>query len=169
MKQNLLTLVASLMIGASGCKTEADCKDLYASPYRREDPVDQIFRDHDGYRVYFTEADGLVRETKYFDHIHCAPTPTIIDWSNEWSPRDFKRTPSCDEAVSIFKDLPAGTRGFAKIMTVTGTYDNYVGLNRCEGTGQFVEIHLPKEATLSPGHATYGGKYQTHEPMGEVR
>ncbi len=98
--------------------------------------IDQVFRDHDGYRLYSQTNDGLVTEDKYFVGEH--PLLSFPDANQFKSLRENRR-----DDVVIYRDLPTGEQAFAQVLTYslrgcTLAYDN----NEMRQL-YMVEVHLP--------------------------
>jgi hypothetical protein len=133
-----------------------------------EIPADQVFRDHDGYRVEYTNEHGRWVEEK-FPEGFLNPTLENPCWVTPLPKipqgifTDYTRAGVA--RVAVFSDLEK-RRGYAR--TATWNYDIARG---CGGYGRssYTEIHLPKSAKLSPGNETYGGKFAISEPMHEIR
>ncbi len=123
-------------------------------------PVEQVFRDHGGYRVYFTASDGLIQEETYAENqcwsdlsampIHIAryyAENRIIGGTQ------FKGLAE-HRCVAIYRDLPPQTPGRAAILEF-----KLAGCGRRprsdEQTQRYVEIHLPQDQSLSPGIHRY--------------
>src|SRR3989339_175979 len=121
-------------------------------------PVDQVFRDTYGFRVYATNTNEELIETNF-------------DANNQWSwnfgkrvvstpmLKEFKGRPE-EDAVKIFKDLKEGERGYAKTMKyqVLGS--------KLRREYAYTEIHLPRSSSLIPGNDSHKqGKHTTHSPM----
>lgn len=124
--------------------------------------VDQVFRDHNGYRVYFTEAEGRVIEKKYFSDGEASR----MNYSNipfpEFKDLRFKGLQERTDHVKIYKD--ADGKGYAEVLHYKGDWSH-------NGNDHlyYVEIHLPQDAKLSPGNESYGGKFRTNTPLTEIK
>ncbi len=159
--KTLVGIISAALIGMTGCKRPEDCTLLQTMSLEKHD-VDQVFRDHDGYRVIFDDKEGMVHERKYFTNFYCSKNAVVdLELNN------MRKYPSCSQPVTIFKDLPQGTQGYAHVLSVRGVMQEYQ--STCDARGTFVEIHLPKDARLSPGNETHGGKYKTHDSMSEIK
>lgn len=125
--------------------------------------IDQIFRDHNGYRLYSHTDNGLVTENKYYQgQRHQIFFPEAQQFQ---SLREQRR-----ENVTIYRDLPAEEQAFARILTYTvrGCTLSY---DQKEMRPFFiVDVHLPRNMGLAAGIDSYiEGKITHHEPMVEVR
>ena|SRR3989338_4153012 len=159
-RKTLLGIVSAAIIGSG-------CSDTYRyKGYSRHD-VDQVFRDHNGYRTCYDDEQGIVHEKKYLDRY-------AWDWRsrNNWElylkemlpliPEADKNNFKADfqEPVVVIKDLSPETAGFAHVLKFQR--DGMYPL-------EIAEIHLPKDQNLSPGNEMYGGKQKTYNPMHEVK
>jgi len=126
------------------------------SSYRYvEHPVEQVFRDHDGVRTFFTDADNRVVEYKYYYRDHLKPSP---------DKEIASRFRNLDDSIAIYNDLPNEQRGFAKVLLY-----NHAGIFGGLARDNCVEIHRPRNSLVSPGNETYGGKFKTDSQMGEIK
>jgi len=165
-----LIISAVLVLGiAKACSScfspKPDTK--YVEYYQHD--VDQVFRDHDGWRLYYDDEEGVVHEVKYkeetrYGRCDYGELPKDIP---PFAAQKFQFiSTETDYGDRIIKDLQPGTQGYAYVLK----YEDYfmdIGWTSCEVT--HVEIHLPKDASLSPGNETWGGKYKTHDSMKEVK
>ena len=120
--------------------------------------VDQVFRDHDGYRIYTRKDDGRLIEKKYFDigtiGMRNQPIP-IIDSKDREGFKGLNEGPN-SEHVRIYKDLKENKRSFAKIVNYDDVY--------------YVEIHMPTSGTIGAGNETIPqGKTSVNRNMEEVK
>jgi len=126
-------------------------------------PVEQVFRDHSGYRIMYTDGKGLVHEEKFYS------------WQREELPelpaseagkfQYYTEGEREEESVRVIKDLEEGARGYAEVVrySVHGfSIDNGI-------KSTHVEIHLPKDQQISPGIDRTGGKYPQYPPLSEVK
>ncbi len=122
----------------------------------RKQNIDQIFRDHNGYRLYWHDEEGRVKEESFgppWNGLH--GTPTIPEAA------EFKSL-SDKESFLIFKDLPEGEALYAKILTYQ--------LPECNHSDYHVEVHMPANQSLAPGIDSYiSGKATKYEPMHEIK
>jgi hypothetical protein len=125
----------------------------------RNQPVDQVFRDHDGYRVYYSDQSGRVVETKYFESNRQKLDGQLNP--NEFVKRQFSDLGTLVEkhTIKVFSDLDEGTRGYVRVLDFST-----MGHENCD----YVEIHLSKNSRLAPGNETYGGKFNIQSQMGEI-
>jgi hypothetical protein len=132
--------------------------------------VDQVFRDHDGYRVYYDNEDGEVTEKKYYEDGEESRNRTAVPhpWIKEAD--QFKAIDKDDKHIRIFRDLETRTQGYADVVKYRVDTYNKHGLHVDESSSlYYVEIHLPEDQDLEPGNETHGGKHKTHEPMSEMK
>ena len=159
-KQSLLGICASALIGITGCKKAPEA--VVPSRYHiTEHPADQVFRDHKGYRIYFTNGNEEIIEKKYMEppsyhHPEDFPFP-IIEETNKF--KSFK--PKLKKSIRIFKDLPLRERGKTIILKYS--------LPKIEDSFEYIEIHLPRNAQLSPGNEVYGGKAKINDSLEEIK
>lgn len=123
-------------------------------------PVDQIFRDHDGYRLYHSNESGRVVETKLFNWSY-SHVDGELDPSKEIRSqfKDIAALLNNGNCITIFQDLSENSRGYVNFLRF---------MNRCQHQFVNAEIHMPRGSRLSPGNETYGGKHKTHSQMSEV-
>lgn len=126
-------------------------------------PVDQVFRDNNGYRVFYTDNNQKVVERSYQGNL-------IIRKSEV--PKEFREhfreiTPG---RAQIFKDLDEGARGYVNILN---RIEQIKPIKSNSEYIYYVEIHLPKSSKISPGKElikTGGIPNETVEkPMHEVK
>jgi len=125
-------------------------------------PVDQVFEDHNGYRVNYADANTKVTKIKYFfdDERWMFDEAINPDQSIRSQFRDLQTLlSSCKRGAVIYKDLKETERGYANVFSYT---------TESRECYHLVEIHIPKTQGLSPGNETYGGKFKTHSQMSEV-
>jgi hypothetical protein len=122
-------------------------------------PVDQVFRDHNGYRVFFSDNNQEYVEIKYY------PGPGELEEAlkiPENIARNFTDPHSLARyrQVKIFRDLEPKSRGIAHILKFRSVIgDEYSN----------VEIHMPKDSDISPGNETYGPpRHKIHSEMSEI-
>jgi hypothetical protein len=115
--------------------------------------ADQIFRDHNGYRVFFTDGNQKLREVKYKFEFN----PLNAQIPQKFRENFREMHPGC---ITVFKDLDEKTRGYANVLT----YGSKTGIGH-----YYVEMHIPKSSVISPGNESFGGKYKTNAPMQEVK
>ena len=104
-----------------------------------EYPIDQIFRDHNGYRLLYTNASGALNETKVLDWGHCNYThfPAVTERNK------FSTDNEGNKALRIFKDLEFNQRGYCRTIRKEGFFP-------CN-TFFYAEIHLPRDGKINPG------------------
>lgn len=127
---------------------------LISPPSFEEYPVDQVFRDYGdngGYRIIFTDGeDAQVRE-KFFklergggllSNNRILSKSYVEKMTTKLKDKDFfiGFKPKIKENINIYKDLEAGKRGYARVLKDGFAYT-------------YVEIHLPSNANLRPGHS----------------
>jgi len=141
-------------------------KEAKESARFRTHPVDQVFRDWNGFRTYFTGEKGLVRENRYLNHNYEGVDEYLENAFKGISEENKNRFNLLGEAnrngesVRIIKDLDTGTRGFVNALM----YDN-PRLTRAN----YVEMHLPKDGKLSSGIGITGRKNPIYPNMGEIK
>ena len=126
--------------------------------------VEQVFRDHNGYRTFRTDENGRVHEQKYFTPTATSPQRLSEDVN---PPKEivseFRNLEAIDQYqrnAIVYRDLSRDQVGYATVLD----FQTLVGTK-----GQLVEIHLPEYQGIEPGNETWGGKYKKHSPMSEVR
>lgn len=145
--------------------TEQLKKEGYTPPFREpssysieEHPIDQVFRDHNGYRVFWTDENEQVQEIKYFHaYQEGDPFPKIPEMDS------FRGLEDKGEHVKIFKDLNE-ERGLARLIRfqINSYYNKRDFL--------YVELHLLKNANLNAGNEVYGNsKNVQHDAMHEIK
>ncbi len=157
-------ILTSTLVGLLGCDNEIKYGGF------KQHPVEQVFRDYYGYRTYYTDESAVLQENIYSQYTcfgkEFFPQDTPLGIKSQFKYLNSKGI-STDDAVKVIKDLNNGERGYALILQY-----------RCEGMNKqsylpdpasFVEIHLPRDAQLSPGYSTTGGKNPTFPPMGEIK
>nr|MBA4404844.1 hypothetical protein [Nanoarchaeum sp.] len=180
--QDILLLTASLAtLGTAGCNLPKIQKEPQPHYKRFESlPVDQVFKDHNGFRIYFTDQNGKIEERKYFDAGNLDVRNGNISYAYKYLmiPADIpdsidvkfeiisKEKPS-PGAVTIFKDLAPDQRGYANILW----FEQYMPVGRVNNLLDcyYVEIHIPSNQGLSAGIEVYGGKFPIKESMREIK
>jgi hypothetical protein len=137
--------------------------------------VDQVFRDHNKYRLYFDNEQEEIIEKMYMDKgitsdsHHGIPFP-IIDESEM-----FRGLEAGGKHVKIFRDLEKGAQGYTNVI--------HYKVNAHAKCGHwfdkddplyYVEIHLPAGQKIAPGEDRWetgsGKHHKTHnQPIEEVR
>jgi hypothetical protein len=132
----------------------------YKFSHTERHPVDQVFRDHNGYRVRWTSANGVDVEVKY---LSSRRTRQIQEIPPEILSRFTQTNGIVDEGVKIIRDLD-DERGFAQVL-------HYDGMRRIgqDFKETYAEIHLPKSQRVSPGNEVWGGKNKKYDHMGEIK
>lgn len=121
----------------------------------RSYPVDQVFRDHNGYRVRWVQ-DGLDHEIKLFDDPY---RPERIDGIPANVQGKFVMIHNTDHNVWIIRDTTG--RGYVNIMDY-----NYIRSLDADCIASYAEVHLPvQSSTISAGHETWGHPSRKHSPM----
>ena len=131
-------------------------------------PVDQVFRDHDGYRVRWVAEDDISEEIKYSD----APIRSNIRGVSggiEGMPSDIADKFRCIDTrgrhrkVVLIHDLGEGKRGYANVVH----YDQIILADRDVTENIYAEIHLSRNQGISPGNDL--SNLVTRTPMHEIK
>jgi len=136
-----------------------------------DDPVaiDQVFRDHDGYRVNYTDDQGKLIEKKLDEHYNTNALPLDIP------PEVKQKFPSLQEDITshgvvLYKDLVPGSTAFYQAIQFQDFYRNLFSSDCTSWTYRHFEIHLPKNAKISAGNEEWGSnKYRHQAPMHEIK
>jgi hypothetical protein len=173
--KSLVVMVGLLGLSAIGCTKEKPIAIKPTRYYYEQHDVDQIFRDHNGYRLIWDDSNEAVNERKYLCSGGGGPFPDSLDWK-------FRALNEHKSHVVIFRDLEQGKQGYAEVVNYWITYpDSSYTLwekfavhreyrKRGEGWFHYVEIHLPKNQQLLPGEEVYyRGKFLRHGPISEVK
>jgi len=152
------TLFLALAVGGFSCTQKNTYK------WYEEHPVEQVFRDHNGYRLLYTDENSVVREKKYYSKgtcYHCSRIGFPEDTPDEIKEKFSYRS----EKIVIIKDLAPGEKGYARVIH----HDAY--LPSIPGTvpATHVEIHIPKDKKIDPGTERWGGKFPKNANMGEIK
>jgi len=125
-------------------------------------PVDQVFRDYYGYRVSFSDSQGLVHERIFrSDYGFGKKVPKNIPQNER---NNFKFLED-EHSAFIIKDLPQGRRGYVNIATFNQEAWFFI-----PQTINHAEVHIPQNQNISPGYeAISSGKSTTYHNMGEIR
>ncbi len=132
--------------------------------------IDQLFRDHDGYRFYSREDSGLVVEAKYYDR-------NVLSQHKKFLQKKFPQLKGLNsenpQGIIIYRDLRLGEPS-------TLTVVNY-SIEKCFNWVEreklqeylYLEVHLPENQGLEAGtdHWTEGNTLhpvQKYEPMKQV-
>ena len=154
---------------------EEICSQKSATPqsYKiRTQNIDQIFEDHDGYRLLSRDKDGKVIEDNYGFGLR--PRPLVPDTVRS----EFKSlTPETQEGLTVYRDLEKGAQPFAKILEYTVAGCVYFGLahgdENLEGTlipHYYVEVHLPQDQGIAAGIDSWvEGKERRSGPIQEIK
>ena len=126
-------------------------------------PVDQVFRNHDGYQIRWTNDKNIDEERKYEDYF-------ISDLEIKGIPKDiaqkFVDFDGKGRPVMVIRDLEEGTRGFVEVLF----YKHYnILIDGSDSDRQVVQIHLPKSEKISPGIETWGGKFHKSDTIKEIK
>lgn len=142
----------------------------------KKESIDQIFRDHGGYRLYSQDPQtGKVLESSFYETSRNHP---IV-------PEDVKKeflglNPKRWEQVNVYRDLNEREHPFAKTLeyTIAGCKDHtfcewsFLLFPDCDNAVPrkfyYVEVHLPKNQGLAAGNDT-DGKTPKSEPMREIK
>ncbi len=163
MNRNFLRKIqsAGALAALLGCSEPELCFEGF-----EQHPVDQVFRDFRGYRVYFTDSRGVYLEKDY-------PEPWIgvgVSYYPPDVPPEIKEKfvylthENVDSVATIIKDLEPFQRGYANVLHYTAEKWDIHPAPQAS-----LEIHLPKNEQLSPGYSCTGGKNPTYPPMGEIK
>jgi hypothetical protein len=151
--QNLAKIIGNIFLAGALALGSASllggCSAKYSN-YRRH-PVEQVLRDHDGYRVIYTGENGVMQEEKYFESgVKIESIPQDI--SGKFKVMD------ANKHIILIKDLEQGEPGYADVIDTEWASTKYV------------EIHLPKDKSLESGvEAWTSGKTTKHAPMSEIK
>ena len=131
-------------------------------------PVEQVFRDHDGYRIYFMGEKNQLSEYKvYTGYPNCFENgSSVIEGLPEKVKDMLVFTNNIEEnKVRIIKDLKEGEHGYANIVA----YKQVLCANP-DRDQYYVEIHLSETQGLSPGNEIYGNrKNLKKDSMSEIK
>lgn len=129
--------------------------------------IDQVFRDHDGYRLYSQDEDGKVVEESYGM------------WTRRLLVSDSFRTgfkgltPDNNAQVNIYKDLEPDQHAFATKLeyTIEDCFDMSENtFSQKPRKFYYVEVHLPKNQGIATGIDSWiEGKVRKYEPMREIK
>lgn len=165
-KLSLITLAmttATISIGSFlGGKKEVETLNYKIEKH----DVDQIFRDHNGYRIFFDDEKDEVQEKKYFEdgegnywRRDDIPSPVIPEQElSQFVGLGFEDK----KHIRIFRDLSPGAQGYANVIHYSTSKGDF-------GPLYYVEMHIPKNENLSAGNEVYGGKFSTHEAIKEIK
>ncbi len=140
-------------------------------------PVDQVFRDHHGFRLLYTNENGFLVEKQYLNELTSSTLHRDIQNIPEDVRKKFKVSIGAILArqddvslISIIKDLDNNERGFANVLhygkknkTIFGVHD------MTNNKSSYVEVHLPRNYNVSPGNEVFGGKHSIKAEMHEVK
>ncbi len=164
-------IVALALVGC-GKQTAEKVDTRFVEPveyHLRHYPVDQVFRDHDGWRVYLTLGENKqVRELKFYDESNENFLPRI----EEKDRFTGLRTETADSNVMVYRDVKAGERPYVEMVRFITSprseraekFRDRINLDK-----KYVEIHLSEDSKMGAGNETYGGKYKHHADMEEVK
>ncbi len=144
-------------------------------------PVDQVFRDQCGFRLIYTDGEGILRENKYSStlinldnglKVFVENMPEEIGKKFKYNaPLEFKevyekiyRNNEFPQPFLIIKDLKEGERGFANTIKHIYVRQKLIDLER-----SYTEVHLPRNQNISPGNEVFGGKFKIQAEMNEVK
>ena len=172
--RGLMGIVAAGIIG--GCYRDRDHNEFQSYDSH---PVDQVFRDHDGFRLIYTDGEGILRENKYFStlinldnglKVFVENMPEEIGKKFKYNaPLEFREVyeesrPEFHQPFLIIKDLKEGERGFANTIKHKYVRRKFIDLER-----SYIEVHLPRNQNISPGNEVFGGKFKVESEMHEVK
>lgn len=143
-------------------------------------PVDQIFKDHNGYRIIFTDENQLVQEQnignltynipqgrvscgEFWNYPPTVTNPELLEYF-----RGLRESPV--DSAHIYKDLTENKRGEVRILDYSIKTTCYAepreGLHM-----SYVEMHLPKSQKISPGfdHIKKGKNTHEHPAIIEIK
>ncbi len=113
----------------------------------KEHPVDQVFRDYDGYRIEYRTGENSLCSEKYLDRgdryglkiKRPKDVPPAIKDQFLYLEKDFSNE------VFIIKDLEEESKGFVRVLS-------YIRKNMgTEFQSAYAEIHIPKSQQVIPG------------------
>ncbi len=140
-------------------------------------PVDQVFRDHNGFRLLYTDENSVLIERKYEGPLSYPNDRVIGTGDLEGAPeditkkfkyffigRDYDLVGRGNCFITIVKDLENNERGFASSLT-------YELVKEMESNKEltYTEVHLPKDREISPGNESFGGRLQLESPIHKVK
>ncbi len=169
----------SLLLGC-GASFERNLNDMRKNTQFKKYDVEQVFRDHNGYRIYHKTDDGRLIEEKYFEfgfqslHYDDPKSSDFYKEMHEYK-SEFKSLSNTfsDGCVQVYKDLKPGEKAYALVLETKvhrSSFDYSLTPNgSIEDKMYYVEVHMPENNNISPGNETWGGKYKTTSPMGEIR
>jgi len=168
----------SLTLGC-GASFETNLNHMRKNTTVKRYNIEQVFRDHDGYRVYHKDNDGRLVEEKYYSsRWRDRQNPLEYYRSMPEHKKDFKSLNIEAELhdgrlVQVYKDLKAGEEPYVMVLetwTNCSAWDGELNPNGSQPVLlQYAEIHLPQDENISAGNEVYGGKYKTTSPMGEIK
>ncbi len=145
--KTLLGILAATLI--CGCEEED-----VSTRYVKHD-VDQVFRDHNGYRIYYDDENHIVQERIYCEaqyykenEMYWPKLPLDIPATVK---SNFRYLNVTTPGVIIIKDLNAGEQGYANVLLFKESYNGYDFKDGCGRLGNHVEIHLPASQELNAG------------------
>lgn len=171
--KGLVGLIGAGIVG--GCKTDRDHNEYLGF---ESHPVDQVFIDHDGFRLLYTDKDEVLIEKRYFSSLFDPKNVErkSVENAPEESIESIKKfsysPPFTNTNVSkwswrnllIIKDLKEGERGFVLNLK----YNMVRNANENVETA-YTEVHLPRNQNISPGNEVFGGKLRVEAEMHEVK
>ncbi len=160
-KRTLTAIIAA--VGLNCCTLET--KSTYVSQEKLT--VEQIFRDHDGYRIYFTDQYRVLQERKYFINpcYGMSLIPKDLPTTHEFKFIKADKNGKDENPILIIKDLEPGMKGYANILNYSAEDFRISNVQDCT----HVEIHLPANQKLSPGNDCTGGRFPEYPPMHEIK
>ena len=125
-------------------------------------PIDQVFRDYNGWRVYSrdpNDSHNLVEEDRYFDgHKHNLHGLKLAEIPEFHQLKALGRSPD----FVVFRDLPENAQ--AQLVKLT-----YNMTNCSHNPFTHIEVHLPENQGISPGYDSNRDVHNPHhQPMQEV-
>ncbi len=159
--------VAVLGVGVifyNSARNEKYCEEIAAAPKTftiKHKSIDQVFRDHNGYRFLYTDEKGIVHEEKFYEGAGAKPIlpPESHLYPHSGNPFHYL---SLNRSVVIIKDLPEDQKPYADILHYT--------MEGCRFKLAHAEVHLRKHQNLTAGSDSYiEAKIRKYEPMQEIR
>ncbi|MDO8508490.1 MAG: hypothetical protein Q7S27_02280 [Nanoarchaeota archaeon] len=140
-------------------------------------PVDQVFRDHDGFRLIYSDGEDILRENKYLSTLLNSDNRLGVLLENmpdevrkkfkydaPQEQQNYEPYFHCPPSILIIKDLKEGERGFANTVRYS-----YVREGSDDFERAYTEVHLPRNQNISPGNEVFGGKLKIEAEIHEVK
>ncbi|MBT3297448.1 hypothetical protein HN385_00835 [archaeon] len=149
-------IMVGLTIGTYQCCKHPLENQNYAVPENysyNHYPVNQVFRDHDGYRIIFDDENGRVQEIEFQDNNHITYHHWGYIYPNVPEDNHFSDLSNLEGYIKIFHDLEIEEEGYADAIIYKLPQSVLDGVQR---DYNYVEIHLPLDQELNPGLERWG-------------